>query len=264
MMASMRKRGLLSLHLVYMAILGPPFEDVDIQFHASYVNNGSPWDWENGGNTMNVNTYDENLCLFFQALSNVSKEYVVYLCETGNDVVTNEHCERAFAYELYRQWENLLKDSKSEFILNGEIGKLLSKFDDSSQRINEKEKYPDLVLHKGQGEFTGQEIICEIKRSYQINNLEDDLDKLKIFTNGNFYYKWGILLIYGMSQEENIPILDFNIFKTKEEYKSKFTESNGEIFDFIKGEILIVSLEYRNNNEGPIIRFDTLSHILTS
>ena len=38
MVASRVWRGLLSLHLVAQVFLGPLDEDVDIQFHASYIN----------------------------------------------------------------------------------------------------------------------------------------------------------------------------------------------------------------------------------
>ena len=209
---------------------------------------------------------DENLCLFFTSLCNVSKDYVVYLSETGNDDVSNEHCERAFAYELYRQWGNLLKERESAFVLNGEIGKLLSKFDESLSVTNNKEKYPDLVLHKGNGEFSGHEIICEIKRAYQINNLEGDLTKLKIFTNGERFYKWGILLIFGCKHQDNEgPILDFSIFNTQKIYRSIFSNSNGEIYEFNQGEIIIVSLEYgKDKNAIPEIRFNLLRNILNN
>ena len=206
---------------------------------------------------------DENLRLFFTALCRVRRDYVTYLIYTGSSIDDKEHCERVFAYELYRVWANLLKERNSKFILNGEIGKLLDKFDESLKEMEKSKRYPDLVLHQGQGSNSGHAIICEIKKASKTenNNLKDDLIKLNAFTKGKHRYRWGVLLIYGnKSQGNEEPAFDFTKFKN--DYSRIFSD-----FEH-KEDILIVSLEYNEKDEDdapePEIRIETLNYILNS
>lgn len=100
--------------------------------------------------------------------------------------------ERCFAYELYRQWANLLElynfannliKPECKYYINGEIPKAIHYTD----KTNQKSKYPDLVFHKGQWESNPEDqvLICEIKRYNSEREPKDsdilkDLKKLKI------------------------------------------------------------------------------------
>lgn len=202
---------------------------------------------------------DENLCLFFNALNNVQRRYVVYSLIGRTNEEEKKHCERVFAYELYRRWANLLNDiNDNEYILNGEISKDLSKFDSSI--IEEKDKYPDLVLHKGQNRDDGNKIVCEIKKASNTSlaELKKDLYKLDVFTKGGHAYNLGILLIYGYISRGREKTT-FDLSKFKENYESICSE-------YINNKkILIVYLEYgEDHNAKPEIRYNLLRYLLNN
>ena len=209
---------------------------------------------------MNVNTYDENLCLFFQALRNVERKYVfcwqeAYKEKEEPNII--EQCERVYAYELYRQWENILENHKSEFVLNGEPSKHISVFDETKK----EDRFPDLVLHHGQGKTSGHEIVCEIKRRSNIGNnkLEGDIDKLNIFTTSGYSYHWGILLIYGLN-DSNCAESSFDIIR------EKYFQQCSAFSDDAKKKILIVDLKYPNDKSEkevyPEFQFKSMKEIL--
>lgn len=204
----------------------------------------------------NTNTIEINKQIFFRALNKVDKSYVnSSIPKLGKPA--EELVERVFAYELYRQWANLLEEERSEFILNGEIRKIESRI---LRNPKNRTKYPDLVLHKGQWESEGNEIVCEIKRQSSINkidNIVNDIEKLKFFINPRMKkvsytspYSLGILLVYG--SEDNS-----SIFETIEKHKVKFKGLTPEE----KGKILIVFLKYKDI-EGPTIDSKPLSQMI--
>ena len=216
-----------------------------------------------GGYTMNIQTYNENLCLFFQALKQVKKEYAMFWkCDSEGDKRSIEHSERVFAYELYRQWENILEKNESKLLLNGEPGKHLGRFYTNQDKKGEgirDDKYPDLVLHLGQETNSGNEIVCEIKRSSNNESLEEDLKKLNIFTHGTNAYELGILLIYGCKSTKERVISTFDFVKFKNSYSSIYSGFSQ------KEKILIVYLEYDiskgDESTESIIRYATLDNI---
>jgi len=117
----------------------------------------------------------QDILALLQAIRNVDKAYLSYANTNANadgreDVINQ--LERVFAYELYFQW-SLLKDSN--LVLNGEIGKIW----------NEKDWYPDMVLHGGQDNSDNNKIVVEIKRECMVKNnkkaIIDDLKKLSGF-----------------------------------------------------------------------------------
>lgn len=95
--------------------------------------------------------------------------------------VSPDQLERSFAYELYHQWSNILEIYKtvnfkdSNLMINAEISKDYNKI-----------KYPDLILHDGQGNVDNQLLICEIKRDKaKDEHIKNDLEKLNLFLNSN-------------------------------------------------------------------------------
>lgn len=138
----------------------------------------------------------------FKAILEVKSNYFYYRNEIDNNEWHGQ-LERVFAYELYHQWsliqmqynDVLLKQGKIDEIryLNGEVGKGLEGI----------YKYPDMVLHGGQGNFVHQEIAVEIKRKANINseNVIKDLEKLSdMITEGKLAFnakpfKWGVFIL---------------------------------------------------------------------
>lgn len=167
---------------------------------------------------------DNYLKIFFDALKSVKKQYLVYEIEDMRrdeeaEKQYEEHVERVFAYELYRQWANRLGDD-TEYILNAEIGKNhvhcvegynkpYDEEDHWSNYIGTESIYPDLVLHKGQGK-SGHKIVCEIKRGKSLDSKKilTDLKKLMYMTNKNFFsklpYEYGILVIFNATTLKDI------------------------------------------------------------
>lgn len=228
---------------------------------------------------MNTIIYDENLCTFLYALSKVKLEYIIYnnlyQSEAKSDVEFQNHIERVFAYELYRQWANALEKQDIELKLNGEISKnknwqcsspISCPTKDNCDNGKTIRYYPDLVLHKDQGKHTGQKIVCEIKRIKTIisksANLDSDIEKLIYFTNkktvkyeedqeqkaNDDFYEWGIMLIYGSNEDERIELQEL----------CKTSNITGERLDHI----IIIQAIYSKNEDSPQIVIQTLEEIL--
>lgn len=108
----------------------------------------------------------------FRAISLVRKKYIDYIVYNGNKEEKQFHKERVFAYELYRQWANILESECNEpLVLNAELDKIIDERIGTEGDIEdvynivEERKYPDIVLHNGQGCDKIQKIVCEIKRN---------------------------------------------------------------------------------------------------
>ncbi|MBO4811859.1 MAG: hypothetical protein J5552_09920 [Prevotella sp.] len=117
-----------------------------------------------------------------------------YALDRGDDLRYGN--ERNFAYELYRQWENLIEYNNEDMVINAEVPKKYSeeKYLEYLCKIfgySKKGKirscfYPDLVYHHSQYDSHIQELICEIKT---LNGLKDksspklitDLKKLSAY-----------------------------------------------------------------------------------
>ena len=89
----------------------------------------------------------------FRAISLVNKKYINYTVYNGKKEEKQFHKERVFAYELYRQWANILESECSEpLVLNAELDKIIdvrigteSDIEDVYNIVEER-KYPDIVL----------------------------------------------------------------------------------------------------------------------
>lgn len=139
----------------------------------------------------------QHFCNLLKAILNVDEEYIKYdnfFFINSDEKEFKEHVERVFAYELYRQWANLVGGN---LFLNGEIVKELRNSEENASLIK---TYPDLVLHGGQAntEKEKQLIVCEIKR-YNAGNKAffDDIIKLSWFMSDTFShpFKYGVFII---------------------------------------------------------------------
>lgn len=155
-----------------------------------------------------------------EAIKNVDESYLryAYLDYPEGEIGDEErnkaisHAERVFAYELYRQWANLLEPYKTGVVVNGEmrkdfVGDAIKVYNTliGSKKTNYEEAsfYPDLILHNGSCNM----IACEIKRYENINGVIDDIIKLGLFLtdqpipkNNNIRwtpFKIGVILLIG-------------------------------------------------------------------
>ena len=161
-----------------------------------------------------------------EAIKNVDESYLryAYLDYPQREIGEEErnkaisHAERVFAYELYRQWANLLEPYKTGVIVNGEmrkdfVGDAIKAYNiliRSNKRNNEEASfYPDLILHNDRCNM----IACEIKRYENINHVIDDIIKLDLFLTDqpipkNKDIKWtpfkmGVILLIGPEKKIN-------------------------------------------------------------
>ena len=120
------------------------------------------------------------------SISNVDSSYIHYDGYKNEE----EHVERVFAYELYRQWCNhpIINNNKY-LVVNAEIPKQL--IGDAQKTI--PLMYPDMVLHYGQNKYKGNLIVCEIKRrgyAYQnTDKVRDDFIKLNYYLSNELKVK---------------------------------------------------------------------------
>jgi hypothetical protein len=195
----------------------------------------------------------------FRAICLVNKKFLEI--KVGNPKDKGElrnHKERVFAYELYRQWANILDaESKKELILNAELDKIIGDDIKNSQVLT----YPDLVLHQGQGNKRKQKIICEIKRNdppKRYTRLFADLYKLSCYLDesmmGGGKFDYGVFILLSTTLED--------IKKIKENSKIKV---NNDVFlfsDFIKCKSenfdKLICISY----DGVKLEYETLSSIL--
>ena len=184
-------------------------------------------------------TYLWHLDLLKRAIKEVDERYIrsgdLAHHDKPKDVETEiTLAERVFAYELYRQWANLLEPYKTGLVLNGEtrkdfIGEFVKAF---NERKNCKHPdsayfYPDIVLHdEDVSSSKCNLIVCEIKRYENIKGTIDDLNKLNLFLSDelqpkednitwNSYHYAVFLLVGPQKDKDNIPINLFEILKKK-------------------------------------------------
>jgi hypothetical protein len=138
-----------------------------------------------------------SLITLLQAICLVSPELISNLSSVINKHNDFEYgTERTFAYEIYRQWENLIKYKGEDMVINAEVPKKYceNKYLEELSKIfgytNKKKVrscfYPDLVYHHSQYDDSRQELICEIKtldglKEKNSPKLMTDLKKLSAY-----------------------------------------------------------------------------------
>ena len=155
--------------------------------------------------------------ILFDAICKVEKRYLYYDVKSADvhkiEEINHSHLERVFAYEVYRQWGNLIEKScDHSLILNAELDKFIEDGDiilESEQfncsDENKLKVYPDLILHHDQGDDDIQKIVCEIKRTTRITGklILGDLYKLCCYmTKEKFHskykpFRYGVFLLSG-------------------------------------------------------------------
>ena len=210
----------------------------------------------------------------FEALIRVDRSFIEYEILDIDDagalevIGTNAHLERVFAYELYRQWMNLLEHHEvKKLIVNGEVGKYItSEFerDENSDEKSGRDNFPDLVLHKSQGSDENQIMVCEIKRDgVNDGDLFLDLYKLCCYTSEKIFwkkpFKYGVFILEGKDA-------DLCHLKIKSGTKTKFKGREISVKDYLSSEELkskfssIVCVLY----DGITLNYGTLDKLINS
>ncbi len=205
----------------------------------------------------------------FRAIALVDKKFISYDVYNADlkSLETAYHLERVFAYELYRQWANILScECHDKYILNAELDKIVK---ETISYHNPKKKeavtmFPDLVMHGGQGNVSHQKMICEIKRNKtgtETKNISNqkifaDLYKLTCYLDkakflDKFDYGVFVLLNGALSQISNIPSKT-SVFRPERLSFGDFKE------DFKKFFHRIVCVTY----DGVTLHYDLLSELI--
>lgn len=151
---------------------------------------------------------------FFDSILDVSDKYLFWKIKKKNVEKENiVYVERAFAYELYFQWNMNttiygipMYKLRDKFLINSEIKK------EFVEKICDKYEfsYPDMLLH-GDNSSDENYLVCEIKRKETIDDnkesLTKDIDKLGFFLRDDLHtiyedinwkgYKIGIFVLTG-------------------------------------------------------------------
>lgn len=187
---------------------------------------------------------DDLLHDLFESILCVDGEYLLYKDKaTGKE---QKHLERVFAYELYRQWANRIQlKYDKKLMINGEIGKDPQTFDYYRSKVH---KFPDLVLHAGQGNNDFQGIVCEIKTSHVTpSSFKEDIDKLNCFVcceNEKYRFMFGVFILIGDDMNRIIKMMD---------------GMEGDVFKATTNKYIdrIICVTY-NHNHLNAVRFDWL------
>lgn len=187
----------------------------------------------------------------FRAISLVNKKYIDYTVCNENKEIKQFHKERVFAYELYRQWANILENECNEpLVLNAELDKIIKeriRTDDDIKNvcyIEEERKYPDIVLHHGQGSDILQKIICEIKRNTETrisgSVILADLYKLACYMDENKFpsgkkpFEYGVFILLNGGLDQIKAIKKAKIKVSSSDYTfSQFKKEMSEHFESI-------------------------------
>lgn len=187
---------------------------------------------------------DDLLHDLFESILCVDGEYLLYKDKaTGKE---QKHLERVFAYELYRQWANRIQFKYNrKLMINGEIGKEPQTFDHYRSKVH---KFPDLVLHAGQGNHDLQGVVCEIKTSHVTpSSFKEDIDKLNCFVcceNEKYRFMFGVFILIGDDMNRIIKMMD---------------GMEGDVFKATTNKYIdrIICVTY-NHNHLNAVRFDWL------
>lgn len=206
----------------------------------------------------------------FRAISLVNQRYIDYTVHNGNKEEKQFHKERVFAYELYRQWANILESECNEpLVLNAELDKIIDERIGTENdmenvyNIVEERKYPDIVLHNGQGCDKIQKIVCEIKRDTDtkisgslifadLYKLACYMDKEK-FRSGMKPFEYGVFVFVNGSLDQIKAIKNAKIKVSSNDYLfSQFKQEMSQHFE----SIICVTFD------GATIEYKTLKGLL--
>ena len=157
--------------------------------------------WKEYHKKCNIAGVDKKMQLLMKSLFNsiqkVTEDYL-YWAINDNENESIPYVERAFAYELYFQWNmNTIIEKKplyklrEKYKINAEIRK---DFVENIPSANDY-SYPDMVLHGGNGSSNNY-IVCEIKRKSTIRcnkeAITKDINRLGFFLRKDLHSKYKV------------------------------------------------------------------------
>ena len=157
--------------------------------------------WKEYNPNAKIERVDDEMQLLMHSLFNSIKKVTddyLYWSINDNEAVSIPYVERAFAYELYFQWNmndevdgKPLFKSRDKYKINAEIRK---DFVEKIPLANDY-SYPDMVLHGGNN-APNNYIVCEIKRKSTIRCNKDaitnDINKLGFFLRNDLHSKYNV------------------------------------------------------------------------
>ena len=207
----------------------------------------------------------------FDAICNVKNTYINYKVKyvTTTDKESElYHLERVSAYELYRQWANILEKQTDTLVLNAEVDKSISysieaELEDSTNQEYKINVFPDIVLHHSQGDDRNQKMICEIKRNKYLTAslILGDLFKLSCYMDNEHFhsdylpFEYGVFILIGTNIDtiRNLLVADTNIKKGDARYSvNNYKREFSHTFNHI------VCIAYN----GTILEYETLDKII--
>lgn len=237
--------------------------------------------WTTYNRRKKIENVTDNMQLIMKSLFNsilsVKKSYL-YWCINNNRISKKSYAyvERAFAYELYFQWnmDKTISGSpmfamRKKYRINAEIRK------DFMEKLNTRSNYgyPDMVLHGG-NESCKNYIVCEIKRKETVeidkSSLVKDINKIGFFLRDDIHvkninlkwhgYKYGVFLLTGQYfQNGNVEIketdvednLDVSKIKVKPELEQNIicVIYNGQNLKYCNLKNLKESISNKTNNK---------------
>lgn len=166
-----------------------------------------------------------------KAIQNVDPAYFVWNDFFTKDKEGKAMLEHVFCYEFYHQFRKIMEcecNSKTyhNLIFSGEIKKNIALncpliIENNNENPNEKDRYPDFILHNAQDSIDKQELVIEVKTKNNItadNCLYDLLKIDKII--GNLAFKTGIFIAINMDNKELKDIIINALNKKHHEIKN--------------------------------------------
>lgn len=199
-----------------------------------------------------------------------SVDYVKYVSNAGNHAISDvpevelrigELLERTFAYELYRQWLNLLEKEKSHLTINAEVTKeisLMPNEDVFTKYFDGSTNFPDLILHKSHDTLKDNTFVCEIKRHEKMifDEVACDISKLCAFLSHKIWegnpYKYGFFLVIRDNLYKIKDVLDDDGNKNENRFYNELRNYKRDLFK------RIICISYNDNT----ITYDSLFNVL--
>lgn len=199
-----------------------------------------------------------------------SVDYVKYVSNAGNHAINDvpaveirigELLERTFAYELYRQWLNLLEKEKSPLTINAEVTKeisLMPNEDVFTKFFDGSTNFPDIILHKSHDTLKDNTFVCEIKRHEKMifDDVACDISKLCAFLSHRIWegnpYKYGFFIVIRDNLYKIKEVLDDSGNKNENRFYNELRIYKQDLFK------RIVCISYNDYT----ITYDSLFNVL--
>ena len=177
------------------------------------------------------------------------------------EIKIGELLERTFAYELYRQWLNLLENEKSTLTIDVEVTKeisLMPEEDIFTMFFDGSTNFPDLILHKLHDTLKDNTFVCEIKRHEKMffDDIACDISKLCAFLSHRIWegnpYKYGFFIVIRDNLIRIKEVLDNAGNKNGNQFYNELKKCKCDLFK------KIICISYNDNS----ITYDSLFNVL--